>query len=368
MQITFDYQIFAGQEYGGISRYFIEMGNEFLKSRQDFKFVAPLYRNMYLKNAPELPTLGTYFPRLPYLGRATREANALMFKAYGLTNGNGLLHQTYFWEGNARAYWKGPVVITVYDMIHERYPEHFRANDPTVKQKRKAILAADHVICVAEHVRQDLLTILPIAKEKTSTIYLSHSPNSLTGSVDQLPSAIKGKYILYVGPRVGYKNFSSLLLAYGLEQNLQNDFQLVCVGGGAFTDSEKAEISKIKNGLERVVQVNGNDALLASLYARAEVFVYPSLAEGFGIPPIEAMALSCPVIAGLEGSFPEIVGSAGVLCDQKQPEELLKAMKSIVYDSKKRSELVEKGIQRAKNFSWERCARETLAVYKALGA
>ena len=118
------------------------------------------------------------------------------------------------------------------------------------------------------------------------------------------------------------------------------------------------------SGLVR--QVGGEDSVLASLYQEAIAFVYPSLYEGFGIPPLEAMACQCPVISSNTSSIPEVVGEAGEYFDPKVIESIMLAIENVVFSPNCIKDLKAKGLERIKDFSWQKCAQETLKVYEKI--
>ena len=144
------------------------------------------------------------------------------------------------------------------------------------------------------------------------------------------------------------------------------NFDLVCFGGGAFTTREIALIKALNIDTKRVRQVPGSDEMLAGFYKAASAFVYPSLYEGFGIPPLEAMSFACPVVCSNVSSIPEIVGDAAEMFDPYDIESIQLAIERVVQDEELKSELINRGKERIKQFSWERCAQETLKVYKKI--
>ena len=182
-----------------------------------------------------------------------------------------------------------------------------------------------------------------------------------------LPPVISGApYLLYVGQRSGYKNFDRLLKAFAADRELQVDYRLVCFGGGALTEEERAAFSHYGLQKARVLQVDGGDDMLASLYKQAEVFIYPSLYEGFGIPPLEAMASGCPVISSDVSSMPEILGDAAEYFQPEDTQLLLAAITRVLNSAEHATNLKESGLRRAKNYTWKKCAEETLLAYSAL--
>ncbi len=116
--------------------------------------------------------------------------------------------------------------------------------------------------------------------------------------------------------------------------------------------------------VDRIRQVSGSDALLAQYYKSASVFIYPSLYEGFGIPPLEAMSFGCPVVASNVSSIPEVVGDAAELVDPYDPGQITDSIERLVLDENLRNSMITRGRDRVKLFSWDRCAIETLGVYQ----
>ncbi len=116
--------------------------------------------------------------------------------------------------------------------------------------------------------------------------------------------------------------------------------------------------------MKRVHHVSGDDAVLAGYYRMASAFVYPSLYEGFGIPPLEAMSFDCPVVCSGVSSIPEVVGNAGEMFDPYDPDSIRMAIERVVSDDALRQTLIARGKERLKLFSWKRCAQETLDIYR----
>lgn len=363
MKVAFDYQVFGWQVYGGISRYAYELATQLASTyRQDVAVIAPLYVNQYLINAPAmLDVRGVAVPQLPKTGKIYATVNWLISKLMLRKFNPDVVHETYYSVSKASP--KGAkVVLTVYDMIHERFSDYFVKSDHTSRKKAAAVARADHVICISAQTKQDLIEILGVDPLKISVVHLGFTLTSQDKSV----KAIKPlrPFLLYVGSRGGYKNFEGLLKAYAASASLKSDFDLVCFGGGALNNDEKALIQQLGVSNDRVSQVSGNDALLAGYYQAASAFVYPSLYEGFGIPPLEAMSFDCPVVCSNVSSIPEVVGNAGEMFDPCDIDSIRAAIERVVSDSQLREVLVTRGRERIKLFSWERCAQETLDVYR----
>jgi glycosyltransferase involved in cell wall biosynthesis len=256
--------------------------------------------------------------------------------------------------------------LTTPDLIVVRdppYPDNFSSLDKTSQAKFHAVRRADHVICISENTRQDLIERLGVEPEKTSVVYLGHSLQvtnhaSLVGRDNNPP------FVLYVGAREGYKNFSALIRAFASSRLLAEGFQLVCFGGGALSAREAAYMREHNLDPDLVICRSGGDSVLADLYQRATLLVYPSLYEGFGIPPLEAMALGCPVACTNTSSLPEVVGEAAALFDPHSDEQIVEALESIALSPERAETLTKLGIERARLFSWHKCAEDTLEVYQ----
>lgn len=365
MRIAYDYQIFGEQRYGGISRYFFELASNIaLMPGIEVDVVSPLYVNAYLASAPEhLHVSGRKIPVIPHTGRIVRAINLVSTRFQLARSRPRLVHETYY-SARRCAPAGSKVVLTVFDMIHERFPESFVSRDPTFKAKAIAVQRADHVICISEHTRQDLIVLFGTDPAKTSVVHLGFS---LTAS----PTAGDGEkadrpYLLYVGRRGGYKNFEGLLRAYAGRRELHHAYDLIAFGGGGFNAQEQDCMRSLGILGGQVRQVGGDDSVLAGLYRQAALFVYPSLYEGFGIPPLEAMSFDCPVVCSDASSIPEVVGDAAELFDPHSSDALVGAIERVLNDTALRQTLIARGRERIKRFSWERCAQQTMNVYQGL--
>jgi glycosyltransferase involved in cell wall biosynthesis len=171
-------------------------------------------------------------------------------------------------------------------------------------------------------------------------------------------------YLLYIGWREWYKNFGSFLKCYSTSKRLMKDFNIVAFGGGNFSNIEKQLFKSLGIQEGQVIQVSGDDDKLANYYCNATAFVFPSLYEGFGLPPLEAMAHDCPVISSNTSSMPEVIGDAAEYFDPKSEEQTVHAIENVVYSETRKKELIMKGRKRHKRFSWAKCSNETHEIYK----
>ena len=363
MHIYFDDQIFALQKVGGISRYFVELASRLQGSFQDIKttVLAPLHINGYLESS-SVDTIGWRIPAFPgkhhFLGSINFSLSRFLLNRLS----PDIFHETYYSAKSQSV--SAPRVLTVFDMIHERFPEQFNGPDleiPTLKAA--AVARADHIVTISHKTREDLIKILVVPSEKITVIPLASSFK--VAPEDCLTERPAKPYILYVGLRQGVKNFSTLLDAFAHSKVLQSDFDLLCVGGENFTHSEMHTIQHM--GLtEKVKHVRASDAMLPTLYSQATLFVYPSLYEGFGLPLLEAMRCGCPVVCSNTSSLPEIAGDAALYFDPMNEAELRTALEQTVQSETTLKDLQLRGYEREQLFSWDRCVRQTTELYRNL--
>lgn len=363
MKIAYDHQIFCIERFGGISRYFSELVANLAAEGDDAKIFAPFHQNHYLKNLPQASCSGHGFKKFPRkISRIATHVNRVITNNKIKQWQPDILHLTYYeWPQLVP---KGiPIVVTVHDMNHELQPHLFGRMEKLAERKAAAVKNADHVICISQNTKMDMMEILGTPETKISVIYHGVSvPRKLTSSVSSVPRP----YILYVGARAVYKNFSALIQAVAHSPRLLIDFDIIAFGGQQFTKAEREEFHALGLSPNQVRQISGSDDLLQAHYKNASVFVYPSLYEGFGFPPLEAMLQNCPVVSSNTSSMPEIIGTAAEFFDPSDREGLTHAIETVVYSSVRAAELATLGRARVKRFTWEKCAQETLSTYRQI--
>jgi glycosyltransferase involved in cell wall biosynthesis len=366
MKVVFDYQIFNFQTYGGVSRYICELAKQ-LSSRQgfDIRILAGFHVNEYLASLDSKLVVGH---KRFHLSKATAVMNWLNFELSQkllLSDRPDILHETYY-SSRRVAPKHCPTVITVHDMIHEKFAHLYPQKVQEFLQvKLEAIQRVDHIICVSQNTKNDLLELTNISPERITVVHHGYSP-LFTAQKKQVSIAPSQPYILYVGARQSYKNFERLLRAYAVSPTLKKDFSLVCFGTTPFSQEELTLIQQLGLDLKRVIYCSGGDETLAVLYKKAAAFVYPSLYEGFGIPLLEAMSTGCPVICSNTSSLPEVAGSAAQFFNPHEIGDIADALVQVLYSSDRIQELSQQGKQRAQQFSWEQCSYQTSLVYQAL--
>lgn len=268
-------------------------------------------------------------------------------------------------------------VVTIHDLNFMKHPELFASARGAKFYRELAVDAigrADVLVAVSEFTRNEILELFPIPPERTRVIYNGVGREFVPVQDPEKIGRIREKYglwhpyLLFVGFLEARKNLLRLLDAFAeARKSLPEHYQLVLAGSrGPSTGEILRRIGELS--LEKEVLVTGYVPRedLSLLYAGAAVFVFPSLREGFGIPPLEAMACGTPVIASNVAALPEVVGSAGLLVDPLETEELAQAISSVLTREDLRAALRQRGLERARQFSWERTARQTLQLYEEL--
>lgn len=366
MKIALDHQIFSQQAYGGISRYFVRLAEGLMALGHDVNVIAPIHQNRYLERLPKA-SVHTYahvqYP--PKMGHLVSLANRYLSKRTFFKIAPDIIHETYFSSIPVGASAAGRV-ITVHDMIHEKFASKFTRLNRTSKNKRLAIERADHIICVSHSTKIDVCDLLNVPEDKISIVHHGFERFDFDSDVSETYHGRGRPFLLYVGHRGGYKNFDSMLRAVASNISLMKNFDIVAFGGGKFRPCERALIDQLGFTVGSVRQLGGGDDVLGRLYSCARAFVYPSIYEGFGLPPLEAMAHDCPVITSCSSSMPEVVGDAGVYFDPIDIDSQADAISRVVFDDELRAWLVAAGRLRLKLFSWQRSARGTLDVYQTV--
>jgi len=271
-------------------------------------------------------------------------------------------------------------VVTIHDCIHLRFPQYL-PNKIGYAYARAQMWTATHkaarIITVSEASKRDILRYLHVPESRIEVIY-----NAIDDRFWQQPAAddiarvreryrLDDPFVLYAGNIKPHKNLERLIEAFHLlrQHATMKDVQLLIIGD---------EISKYANlrravhrhKLHKHVRFFGfvSDQTLAALYRLANAFVFPSLYEGFGLPPLEAMASGTPVITSNVSSLPEVVGDAALMIDPYEPAAIADAMQRVLGDADLRADLRRRGLARAREFSWERSIARVREIYAEVGA
>lgn len=362
MKILYDYTAFVMQSRGGVSRVLYELFRHVLLHKDiECRLFAGFHKNKYLRNAPaevRKYIVGWYLPEWMVKQSIFMPINRVLFKFFARTYRPDICHYTYFDTPTVPQNCK--VVITMHDMIHEIFPEMFAANDPQHEKKKNAILRADGVICVSQNTKIDLIQHIGTTGKQIGVIYHGNSIEAMKFEA----SNCSYPYFLYVGTRDNeYKNFNIILEALSICKAC-SDVHLICFGGSRFSENELRRMDKL--GLsKRVHHAGGSDAQLAGHYAGARALIYPSKYEGFGLPPIEAMSMGCPVMSSNAPPLPEIIGKAGVFFEPTDAQQLCDCMLKLE-QTELRNKFISSGLNKANDYTWVRAADEAKSFYWTL--
>jgi len=369
MKILVDPQIYNSQVYGGVSRYYTEVLSQ-LSAKDGVQVEIPVFfsKNEYLKISTlykkEHRRFYTLINLMSKLGISTRKMVKKRSKKKAITalkkQGYDVFIPTYY-DTYFLEYLNGrPYVLTVYDMIHELFPQYFDDAEEIAANKLLLMQNAAKIIAVSNNTKRDILKIYPeIEASKIEVVYHGSSIQVNNNKTVDLPD----NYILFVGIRNNYKNFEFLIDAIAGLFKADDSLMLVCAGGGKFTKSE-TEFLITHKLTDRVIQKNFKEDELGQFYKEARCFVFPSAYEGFGIPVLEAMACGCPIVLTNNSSFPEVAGDAGIFYEPGNEADLYNKIETVIYNENVRDEYIAKGLQQVKKFTWKDAAEKCYAIYK----
>lgn len=365
MRIFYDHSVFSLQNVGGISRYHFEL-TRYLSSVPDVQ--TELFLGMtgtvfpfQMLRSPNTHVMGFRAPLDP--GGRRYVANEVLGNAVVPFLGKmDIYHPTHHRimpMVRARR-----IVATHQDCTHERFPHVFRYLDKVLRAKKLLFDRADAIICASEASRKDLLNFYAVDKAKTRVIYhgLAQLPRCQAAAVE-LRQHVRRDFLLYVGSRALYKNFDGLLKSFH-ETRLGDSFDLLLLGGGPLTPEDTTLIASLKLRESVICIPRASDEVLGESYAAAKLFVYPSLSEGFGFPPLEAMSAACPVVACRASSIPEVCHDAPFYFEAGDPNSLHSALLRATGDEEARQRAIARGREVVAMYRWEKCGEETLALYR----
>ena len=345
--VLFTGDIFRQQARGGITHYFQEV--------------------MKRLSRPSVARAGLHFCetlggwKLPMnrgLRRAVGLPNAVLDAWVFARRGNAIVHPTYYRDPRSLPA-AAPVVATVFDMPHERFPSLFKGARDPAQFKTSLCRRADHVICISQSTRSDAIEYMGLAPEKVSVALLSGRDWSkvLATPVPQVGE----RFLLWVGERHAYKNFDRTLSAFGACAAARQ-VHLLCAGGGPFRPHERREIEAM-GARARIHQRTLTEGELRWAYEHAAALVYTSRGEGFGVPLIEAFELGCPVLASDIPALREVGGNEAVYVAPDDGEAIAAGIHQVLGESREPDSIARRH-DRAAMFSWEQCAAQHEAVYR----
>jgi len=357
---------------GGISRYIYHLLVELRALDADDQFSVYVRRRPVDAALAPTPRFRLRPTRLPTARPAVRILWEQALQPRALRReGVELLHSLAF---SQPVLWRGPSVVSFMDLSFLRFPRAFnRANRLYLTtMARAAVRRADRLVAISEHTRQDLVRLLGADPARVAVTYCGVDPSFRPLDADRVAAyrerqGLPDRFILYVGTLEPRKNVPRLLQAYARLRRAGNAPPLVLVGARGWRhtaiDAMLAHLD-LRDHVRFLGYVPAPELPLC--YNAAAVFVYPSLYEGFGLPPLEALACGTPVVTSSTSSLPEAVGDAALLVDPRDPAALAGALRAALEDEPLRDRLRRAGFQQASRFTWRRTAEQTLAVYHGL--
>lgn len=355
MKILYDYQAF-NQHHGGVSRYHVELIKNLQKLNVKCEVPFILSDNVYLEE------IGIHHakPLCQWNNNLRKNAYKWISQKCCLyhieTDRYDIFHPTFlnpYYIGKTKG---KPVVATMHDLNHEKFT---MADSKNVMAKRKAVLAdATHIVAISQQTKNDLINYYDIDDKKVTVVYHGIDQDIYKTSGKRL---FEKPYLLYVGGRNRYKNFQTFLYGFAL---LKEDIDLVCTGV-TFNMEETYLIENLKIG-HRIHQMFVSNDQMNQLMAQAVAFIYPSIAEGFGMPILEAFRCGCPCIISDIPCFHEVGGNAAKYFNPNEVDDISSTIESVINNKTTLGKLRQSGFERMKLFSWEETARRTFDVYNSL--
>lgn len=368
MKVLYDHQTFSLQNYGGISRIFTELLKVEAEEDVETKLSLVFSNNAYLK---ELKSIRVFSFLQNYEGPHKTSFIYALNKLYSIyilkTSSFNIFHPTYY-DPYFIKYLSGkPFVLTFHDLAHEKFADRypvFAKDKLTIEGKKTLLAQAAKVIAVSESTKEDIISYYGTDGKKVEVIHLANSLNTTVKVKNK--QIVKEPYILFVGKRDIYKNFSFFIESITQLLKDDNNLKLVCAGGGAFSEDEQILISRLSLTKKvEYVSIN-NEETLINLYSNALCFVFPSLLEGFGIPVLEAFAFGCPCALSNCSSLPEVGGNAALYFNPQDAQSISGVVERLIHDKGLRHEKIVKGYERLAYFSWHKTRQQTFEVYRSL--
>jgi len=309
--------------------------------------------------------LRNQLPKTPWFRKAVRQG---VFAVSGLFHSDfDLYFEPNFIPVKIRA---KKIVTTVHDFSFRLFPEAHPKDRIQYFEKNfsKNIRRSDRIITDSVYIKSEAEKLLGLPDNMITPVHLGVDHDVFKNYPREVLESCKRefglpeKFILFVGTREPRKNLDGLLRAYAeLPGQVRREFNLLLVGPRGWGESDRAARTELGNGVRVLNYVETSK--LALIYNLASVFVYPSLYEGFGLPPLEAMACGCPVVVSRAASLPEVCADAACYVDPKDVQSIAEGIDKGLADEELRRSLIKRGRERARLFTWEKTAEKTLKVF-----
>lgn len=322
--------------------------------------------NAYLRDLSSAISSGIYMERYPKgMIRLLREAGNYFNDSYVYFQKPDIIHETYFSAIPALKSKSSARVVTEYDCLHELFPDFFPSSYLKTKEKQASFERSDLIISISHQTKADMLNFFKLDEKKIKVTHLA-ADSPIPDHLIIMPAPRPRPFLLYVGIRLKHKNFFRMVKAFSRSRFLMKEFDLVAFSPLNFSREEVVLFQELGFRPGQIRWEKGDDDRLAGFFRTAHAFVYPSVYEGFGIPPLEAMSYGCPVVCSNSSSLPEVVGDSALCFNPLDEEEMTVQLEKIGSESSLSRELRSKGYERIKVFSWKKTAEETLSIYRNL--
>lgn len=361
-----------GTKHGGIGRYIQNLIAALEKIDIQNKYFIFLGPDNFDDYQPAAPNFKKVLADFSIYGWREQLFWPIMLRRYRLD----LVHFPHF---NVPLFYRRPFVLTIHDLIISHYPDSRATTLPIWLYRLKLLVyrlvvrsasrRARKIIAVSRFTKDDIIRILKIKPEKIRVIYEGVSLPKIMGQDRRswfLKLGLRQPYLLYVGSAYPHKNLSRLLLAFKELTTINENCQLVLVGKiNYFYRRLKKEIDQL--GLMEKVKLTGycSDEELVYLYQKAQAYVFPSLLEGFGLPPLEAQQYDLPVVSSRASCLPEILGQSSIYFDPFDIQDMSRQINRILTDDQLRQELIAAGRENLKKYSWSKMGLEVYSLYQS---
>jgi len=351
--ILFDHSIFLHQRNGGISKYICELNKNLNKNKRQSLIFSPISINENLKNSNQNVINLVHLKKIPkFCTKIFYFINDILTLFYILFKKPDIVHLT-FYNNFLIKFIKLPVIISVYDLTHEKLKKKLYSFS-----KNSLIKKAKKIICISNETKKDLKKFYKIENKKLSVVYLGVPQKKKTNKN-------KEKFIVYVGARVGYKNFKHFILAYSKSKYLIKNYKIKCFGYENFSNEENILFNKLKIN-QNLEYIYGDDRKLEELYSKSKLLVYPSLHEGFGLPPLEAMRFGLPVAVSNIPTLKEILGNSVIYFNPRKIINTKIQLEKVLKSNSLQKQLIQRGYKKIQKYKWSKCAVETTKIYQSI--
>ena len=356
---------FFGPKQKGLGRYVQKLIENLEKTDLDNQYFIFLRKDNFLNYNPKNKNFKKVLADYKWYGFKEQILFPFKIRKYKID----LMHFPHF---NVPIFYFNPFIITIHDLILKRFPTR-RASTLTpflywLKSLAyqivifSAIKRAKKIIAVSNYTKNDILKYFKIKSDKIKVVYEGAPQRPRLEKITS--NSVSKKYLLYVGNAYPHKNLERLILAFNKLIKEKKDLHLILVGE---TDYFYRKIKdKFLNSKQIIFTDFVSDKELVALYKNASVYVFPSLYEGFGLPPLEAMSCGAPVVCSQASCLPEILEDSAVYFNPKDINDIVEKIKYVLNNKDIQKKLISKGFQQVKKYKWEKMTQETLKIYKSV--